>query len=101
MSSVEIAELTGKRHSDVLESIRKVLIEVDIQPAEFSARYKDAKGEDRPCFNLPRRECDLVIAGYSAKYRLVIIDRWHELESAQLKIPTTMSEALQLTADHP
>lgn len=83
MSSVDIAELTGKRHSDVLESIRKVLNEVDIDSAEFSAQYKDSTGRALPCFNLPRRECDLVIAGYSAKYRLAIIDRWQELENQQ------------------
>lgn len=83
MSSVDIAELTGKRHSDVLESIRKVLNEVDIDSAEFSAQYKDSTGRALPCFNLPRRECDLIIAGYSAKYRLAIIDRWQELENSQ------------------
>lgn len=90
MSSLEISKMTGKRHSDVLESIRKVLIEVEIEPAEFSARYKDGKGEERPCYNLPRRECDLVIAGYSAKYRLAIIDRWQELEKKPVIDPMQM-----------
>ena len=87
MSSLEIAKLTGKQHKDVLETIRKILEEAEIQPAEFSARYKDAKGEERPCFNLPRRECDLIIAGYSVKYRLAIIDRWQSLEAQLLQTP--------------
>ncbi|QXV72953.1 DNA-binding protein [Edwardsiella phage PVN06] len=39
MSSVEIAELTGKEHRNVLADIRKMLVE--IQSAEKSADYKD------------------------------------------------------------
>lgn len=99
MSSREIAELTGTQHKHVLENIRKVLEECGIQSAEFSADYKDEKGRTYPCFNLPRRECDLIIAGYSAKYRLAIIDRWHELERNQaFEIPKTLSGALMLAA---
>jgi len=81
MSSLEIAELTGKRHDNVLADIRKILAEVEIDSTVFSGVYKDQQLIDRRCFNLPRRECDLVIAGYSAKYRLIIIDRWLELEA--------------------
>ena len=62
MSSLEIAKLTGKLHKDVLETIRKTLEEADIKPAEFSAGYKAGNGQEQPCFNLPFRECDLVIA---------------------------------------
>ena len=83
MSSLEIAKMTGKRHSDVLETIRNVLIEADIDSATFSAEYKDKSGKTNVMFYLPRRECDLIIAGYSVKYRLAIIDRWHELEQKQ------------------
>jgi phage antirepressor YoqD-like protein len=81
MSSLEIAELTGTEHRHVLEKIRKILAECNIDCAVFSAQYKDSSGRMLPCFNLPRRECDLIIAGYSAKYRLAIIDRWRELEN--------------------
>jgi len=37
MSSLEIAGLTGKRHSDVLETIRNVFSEGGILAAEFTA----------------------------------------------------------------
>ena len=97
MSSREIAELTGKDHGDVLKDIRRILEEVGIDGGKFTGVYKGANGQERPCFNLPRRECDMVIAGYSAKYRLAIIDRWQELESQQ--IPKTLPEALRLAAD--
>ncbi|MFZ2172368.1 MAG: phage regulatory protein/antirepressor Ant [Methylococcaceae bacterium] len=98
MSSLEIAKLTGKPHNDVLKDIRRILEEVEIDAGLFSQVYKAGNGQMQPCFNLPRRECDLIIAGYSAKYRLAIIDRWQELEAAP-KIPNSFAEALRLAAD--
>jgi anti-repressor protein len=76
---LEIAELTGKRHANVLRDIRKILDELEINQLKFESVYLGGNGQERPCFNLPRLECDLVVSGYSAKYRLAIIDRWQEL----------------------
>ena len=84
MSSLEISELTGKEHSKVMSDIQRILEEVGIGTAEFRASYISQQNKELPCFRLPRRECDLIIAGYSAKYRLAIIDRWQELESRQV-----------------
>jgi hypothetical protein len=67
MSSLEIAELTNKNHADVLRDIRNVLTEVGIDESKFAGIYIDKANREKPCFNLPRRECDLIIAGYSAK----------------------------------
>jgi phage regulator Rha-like protein len=80
---LEIAELTGKDHKHVLRGIRKILDELEIDRLKFEAVYLAGNGEERICFNLPRLECDLVVSGYSAKYRLAIIKRWHELEVAK------------------
>ena len=100
MSSVEIAEITGKRHDNVLADIRRILEEVGINAPRFLGVYKDQQLIDRPCFNLPFRETNLIISGYSAKHRLAIIDRWQELESIQidpmqaLNDPATMRSLL-------
>lgn len=100
ISSLEISELTGKAHYNVLADIRKMLKGLEIQPTEFSGRYKDAKGEYRECFNLPKRESLILASGYNVKLRAAIIDRWAELEAKeQTKLPQTFSEALQLAAD--
>ena len=100
MSSLEIASLTGKNHADVLRDIKKILIEAEIDESKFAGIYLDTYKRQKPCFNLPRRECDLIIAGYSVKYRLAIIDRWQELENQQaLKLPQTYSAALRQLAD--
>jgi len=96
MSSLEIAELTGKPHNDVLKDIRRILAEAEIGEGKFSHTYLSSQNKQLPCFNLPRRECDLVIAGYSVKYRLAIIDRWQELEKTKnAQLPQTYIEALQ------
>ena len=95
MSSLEIAELTEKDHFHVMRDIKTILEEAGIDASKFGCVYKGANGQDRPMFNLPRRECDLVISGYSVKYRLAIIDRWHQLEamSALANSPILSEEA--------
>lgn len=85
MSSREIAELTGKEHKNVLADIRKMLEELGSSSAEFSAQYKDATGRALPCFNLPKRECTILVSGYNVEMRARIIDRWMELEAVVAK----------------
>jgi Rha family phage regulatory protein len=80
---LEIAELTGKRHANVLRDIRKVLDEVEIDQAKFGSTYLDVYNREQSCFNLPRMECDLVVSGYSAKYRMAIIKRWQEPKASK------------------
>ncbi|RQM76190.1 DNA-binding protein [Aeromonas jandaei] len=93
MSSVEVAELTGKQHKHVLEDIRKMLVE--IQSAEKSADYKDCMGRTQPCLMLDKDESLCLVAGYSAVLRMRIIRRWQELEAQQgPKVPRTYAEAL-------
>lgn len=100
MSSLEIAQLTGKNHYDVMRDIKNVLDQAEIDTRIFAGIYLDPQNRERDCFDLPKRECDLVVSGYSVKYRLAIIDRWHELESKQVfQIPQTLGDALQLAAD--
>jgi phage antirepressor YoqD-like protein len=101
MSSLEIAKLTGKRHEDVLRDIRKTLDDAEIEATHFCVPYKMPSGQTATVYNLPKRECDLVVSGYSVKYRLAIIDRWQELEAQQqtFKVPQTLSEALLLGAE--
>jgi Rha family phage regulatory protein len=99
MSSLEIAKLTGKSHDNVLRDIRKILAEAEIDVLKFEDSYKSAQNKDVTCFNLPRRECDLVIAGYSVKYRLAIIDRWQELEAKQQPSALTKLEWIRLALE--
>lgn len=84
MSSLEIADLTGKQHKNVLADIRNMLDELKINSAEFSAQYKDVSGKSNLMYNLPKRETLILTSGYSAKQRAAIIDRWLELEEKDM-----------------
>lgn len=100
MSSMEIAELCDKRHDHVMRDIRKMLAELNIDTPQFWGVYQAENGQSYECFNLPRRECDILISGYNIKYRAAIVDRWQELESKLMPaIPKTYAAALQLAAD--
>lgn len=82
MSSLEIAELTGKQHKHVLTDIRNMLNSLNIESAVFAADYKDSKGRTYQCYHLPKNETLCLVSGYSTQMRMAIIKRWQELEEA-------------------
>ena len=96
MTSREIAALTGKQHKDVLYDIRKMLVELEINSADFSAEYKDSTGRTLPAFNLPKRETLILVSGYNVGMRAKIIDRWQELEAQQTKTPVIRNQNLAM-----
>jgi len=83
MTSRQISEVTGKNHPDVVRDIILTLKHAEIDVSKFAGIYLDTMNRKQTEYILPRRECDLVISGYSVKYRLAIIDRWQELEADQ------------------
>ena len=99
MSSLEIAELTGKRHDHVMVDIVKMLKDLEIHAPDFAGTYKTSRGNEYKCYNLPKDETLCLIAGYNVQVRMRIIKRWQELEqkeSTHFKMPKTLSEALLL-----
>lgn len=99
MSSVEIAELTGKLHKNVLADIRSMLAELEIDSADFSAQYQDSTGRLLPCFNLDRELTETLITGYSVPLRHKVIRRLHDLEE-QAARPMTQAEITAANANH-
>ena len=96
MSSLEIAELTGKRHDNVMSDIEKMLKDLEIHAPDFSGTYKTARGNEYKCYSLPKEETICLIAGYNAQVRMRIIKRWQELEEKQTPAtPKTYIEALE------
>ncbi|ALE02889.1 Anti-repressor protein [Bartonella ancashensis] len=88
MSSREIADLCGKRHDHVRRDIKQMLEELypkrDI--LKFEDIYLDARSRPQHCHHLPKRECLVLVSGYSTALRAKIIDRWQALE-AQVEAP--------------
>ncbi|PIT68573.1 phage regulatory protein/antirepressor Ant [Bartonella tribocorum] len=109
MSSREIAELCGKQHTHIMRDIRKMLGELYSESteskfglSEFTGLYKDSTGRTLPCYNLPKRECLILVSGYSTALRAKIIDRWQELERqvATPQIDYSKPEALLGVLNH-
>ncbi len=96
MSSREIADLTGKNHFDVKRDIQNTLLQADIDASKFAVIYKDSQNRNQSEYKLPKRECDLVVSGYSVKYRLAIIDRWQELERQERENKQPENPLIQL-----
>ena len=102
MSSLEIANLTGKEHKNVMRDIRN-LLDQGVAALNFElGQYKDANQQDRPCYNLTKKGCLILASGYDAKLREKIIDRWEQLETERqtggFQIPQSYSQALLLAA---
>ncbi|WP_375618181.1 MULTISPECIES: Rha family transcriptional regulator [unclassified Bartonella] len=82
MSSREIAELCGKQHAHIMRDIRQMLGELYPEggQSKFGSTYLDKQGKPQNCYNLLKRECFILVSGYSMTLRARIIDRWQELE---------------------
>ena len=99
ISSIEVAEMVGKRHTDLMRDIRRYLDQFNesnlasvelgeskIGPSDFfkESTYKDGKGETRPCYNVTKKGCEFIahkltgVKGteFTAKY----INRFHDME---------------------
>ena len=87
MTSLEIAELTGKQHKDVMRAIRKMEPAwVKVNGRNFAlVEYKDAKGELRPCYQLTKTECLYIATKFNDEARAKLVLRWEELEMADVR----------------
>lgn len=103
MSSREIAELTGKQHKHVRRDIAKMLTDLGYAPDGLVHLWTDPQNNQQyEEYRIDRRLTECLLTGYSAKARIKVIDRWHELEEQAPSfpaIPQTYAEALQLAAD--
>ena len=104
MSSLEIADLTGKPHSDLLKAIRTMEPAWEkVNGGKFSlVEYRDAKGEMRPCYELTKTECLYIATKFNDEARAKLVLRWEELETEKrnggFQVPTSFKEALLLAA---
>ena len=98
MTSVEIAEITGKMHNDVMKAIRKMEPAWEkVNGGNFSlVEYRDRKGEMRPCYSLNKLECLYIATKFNDEARARLVKRWAELE---LKEQERIAEALHRNDD--
>ena len=109
MSSMQIAEITGKQHQHVLRDIDSLLNQ-GLDASNFGlTSYLDNCNRNQRMYNLTKKGCLILASGYDALLREKIINRWEELElkerqrleaeqHSKFTIPQTLSEALFLAA---
>ncbi|EAM2881503.1 DNA-binding protein [Salmonella enterica] len=106
MTSIEIAELVGKRHDKVKQSIERLAARGVIRnpPMVVFEKINNLgllRGVEAYVFEgeQGKRDSIIVVAQLSPEFTARLVDRWRELEGATAKIPQTFSEALRLAAD--
>lgn len=82
MTSLEIAELTGKNHFDLMRAIRNMEPAWEkVNGCKFAlVEYRDKKGELRPCYQLTKTECLYIATKFNDEARAKLVLRWQELE---------------------
>lgn len=80
MSSLEIAELTGKQHKHVVRDIRKMLDDLGDDPKLGHVHEEKDSRSYTKAYHLDRELTQTLITGYSAPLRLRVIRRLNELE---------------------
>ena len=89
MTSLEIAQLTGKTHYNVMKAIRNMEPAwANVSQFHFElASYQDSQGKERPCFLLTKTECLYIATKFNDEARAKLVLRWEELErSEKLKV---------------
>ena len=97
MTSLQIAEVTGKRHDAILRDIRNLLKQGVAAHNFVETSYTDKSNRQSPCFNLTPKGCLILASGYDAVLRERIINRLEYLENEKkvIKTPQTYLEALE------
>lgn len=112
IDSREVADMTGKQHAHLLRDIKGYLDILDPNPNLDSAQffipstYYDAQKQERPCYLLTRKGCDMVANKMTGEkgvlFTAYYVSRFEAMEKElqnQFVIPQTLPQALRLAAD--
>ena len=82
MTSLEIAELTGKQHNHVMRDIRNMESAWEkVTQSKFGlSTYKDSTGRTLPCYSLTKTECFYIATKFNDEARAKLVLRWEQLE---------------------
>ena len=86
MTSLEIAEVTGKQHKNLMRDIRNMEAAWEkVNGLKFElVDYTDSKGEQRPCYSLSKMECLYIATKFNDEARAKLVIRWQQLEQERI-----------------
>ena len=88
MTSLEIAELTGKQHKNVMQAIRNMepawekVTGLKFQLCEKSYLLANGVTKKQPFYQLSKTECLYIATKFNDEARAKLVLRWEELERA-------------------
>ncbi|EDT5622789.1 Rha family transcriptional regulator [Salmonella enterica subsp. enterica serovar Adelaide] len=110
MSSLDIAELVGSRHGNVLRTIRNMMASGVIRETqnEFVERINNlGKVVKDPVYVFEgeqgKRDSIVVVAQLSPEFTARLVDRWRELENARVQLKSKaeiLAEMAQMHLEH-
>lgn len=83
MTSLQVAEVTGKRHDAILRDIRNIISSGASAHNFVEAIYNDKQGKERPMYNLTPKGCLILASGYDVVLREKIIDKLDEYQQKE------------------
>ncbi len=95
VDSKEVAEMIGKRHDHLLRDIdgyaevleKSNVPKIGVVDFFISDTYNDAKGEQRPCYLITRKGCDMVANKMTGEkgvlFTAAYVTKFEEMEQAQ------------------
>ena len=102
MTSLEIAEVAGKQHCDVMRTIR------NMEPAwanvcgrKFALTSRTVTQPNggmrqEPCYSLTKTECLYIATKFNDEARARLVLRWQELEMAERERQATLAQVAPL-----
>ena len=104
--SRDVADMTGKDHKELLRTIRQytsILTSAELRPLDFfiPTYYLDAKKEQRPCFLLTKKGCDMVANKMTGEKGVLFTAAYvtqFDLMEKELALPKVLSPKEQLMA---
>nr|DAI13302.1 MAG TPA: antirepressor protein [Caudoviricetes sp.] len=103
MTSLQIAEITGKAHKDIMRAIRNMEPAwKKVQERKFALMQEEVETNNgghkmRPYYSLNKEECLYIATKFNDEARAKLIKRWKELEEQHQKpsVPQNYLEALK------
>jgi Rha family phage regulatory protein len=108
IDSREVAEMTGKEHRHVLRDIREYIEILDSNPSPnldsanffIESSYFDSQNQERPCYLITRKGCDLVANKMTGEkgvlFTATYVTKFEEMEQKKQLDTTQLSPELQI-----
>ena len=101
MTSLEIAELTGKQHKNVMQAIRNMepawekTCGLKFQLTSRTIVQPNGGTREVPCYVLTKTECLYIATKFNDEARAKLVLRWQELERERIYLGTDYTASIE------